>query len=1243
MRRVVLAVLLGLMCAGIANAQEGFTSLFNGKDLSGWQGDPALWSVEEGAITGKTDGKLPYNKFLIWDGKAGDFEFRTKFRMEGSNNSGVQYRSAHLKDAGEFVVGGYQADIHPAANYTGMLYDERGRGIIAERGQKVTMKIDGTKDVAKLDAAVEAIDLTQWHELTIICQGNHLVHKIDGVVTVDITDDDEKNRDLEGVIAFQVHAGPAMKVQFKDIMIKSLADKKVSAKAKKARPELAKPSWIWLQENGEPAPKALFRKEVEIKGAIAAARLYGTCDDQMTVYVDGQKVVEHGNWSEPVFVDVTKILEKETPGGKHVIAVEAENGKSAAGLMIKLVLESGWRDAWAEVTDDSWMVSIKAAKGWREAGFKVPGGWRKADVVGTIGGEPWKITDEQLLAAAGLKAPEATPIDKMMIAKGFHVDLLHSVPMEEEGSWVSMCVDPKGRLIACDQYGGLFRITPPGINGVTDLQIEKIDVNIGEAQGLLWAFDSLYVVVNTGGKFQSGLYRVRDTNNDDQLDSLETLRLLPGSGGEHGPHAILLAPDGQSLYVICGNKTDLTEFATSRVPRIWDEDNMLPRPYGRGFMKGVPAPGGYISKIDPDGKEWELVTVGYRNEYDAAFNADGELLTYDADMEWDMNLPWYRPTRICHSLSGVDYGWRNGGAKFPEYYADTVPPVVNIGPGSPTGVTFGYGAKFPAKYQKALFINDWSYGKLYAVHLEPQGSSYTGKFEEFITGTPLPLTDIVINPADGAMYFAIGGRRVQSGLYKVTYTGDESTAPTDAHDDAGAEDRKLRRRLEELHLGDHPEAVEVAWPYLAHKDKYIRTAARTAIEHRPQEEWLTKAVQEEHMDAGLEGLLALCRVQERETKNPKEGVDTVPPLEFPIADGSANPRPMLQVAILEAVGRLFKDHEGTYPQKLQALRIIQLAVLRLGTPVEELRDGMLAALEPRLPSGRYEYDSMLLEILVFLQSPQAATKGVALLNNAPTQEEQIAYAKALRHLQAGWNDELRASYFDWFVRASGYKGGASFSMFVSEMKDDAVKLLSEEQKVALKPILEKKPEGQVTPLSVAPRPFVKEWTLEELLTQVNGKLTNRDFDHGRKMFAAANCFGCHRFANEGGAVGPDLTGLAGRFDSKYILEAITDPSKVISDQYTAVQISTLDGKVVVGRIMNLAGDSLKINTNMLDPDEIVSVDRKQIEEMQASKVSMMPKGLLNTLNQDEALDLLAYLLSRGDRTNPMFKAEGAGN
>ena len=254
-----------------------------------------------------------------------------------------------------------------------------------------------------------------------------------------------------------------------------------------------------------------------------------------------------------------------------------------------------------------------------------------------------------------------------------------------------------------------------------EVGVEPIDVPIGEAQGLLWAFDSLYVVVNRGRRYDSGLYRVTDTNNDDRLDKVELLRKLDG-GGEHGPHAVILAPDGKSLYVVAGNATALTKLDGSLVPRVWGEDNLIPRMVdGAGFMTDEKAPGGHICRVSPDGKHWELVAIGYRNPFDIAFNRAGELFTYDSDMEWDVNMPWYRPTRVLHVASGGDYGYRNGSGKWPPYYIDSLPPVVNVGPGSPTGVAFGYGAKFPVKYQEALYLCDWSYGKLYALHLDAQG------------------------------------------------------------------------------------------------------------------------------------------------------------------------------------------------------------------------------------------------------------------------------------------------------------------------------------------------------------------------------------------------------------------------------------------------------------------------------------------------------------------------------------------
>ena len=120
-------------------------------------------------------------------------------------------------------------------------------------------------------------------------------------------------------------------------------------------------------------------------------------------------------------------------------------------------------------------------------------------------------------------------------------------------------------------------------------------------------------------------------------------------------------------------------------------------------------------------------------------------------------------------------------------------------------------------------------------------------------------------------------------------------------------------------------------------------------------------------------------------------------------------------------------------------------------------------------------------------------------------------------------------------------------------------------------------------------------------------------------------------------MGPDLTGLAGRFSVRDLLESIVEPSKVISDQYAAVEITTTDGKVIVGRIVNLNGDSILVNTNMLDPNALANVNRKKVESMETSKVSPMPNGLLDTFKEDEIIDLMAFLLSRGDRNHKLFK------
>ncbi len=212
--------------AGAAESEDGFKPLFNGKTLEGWDGDPKFWSVVDGNVVGKTTAENPTkgNTFLIWRaGTVDDFVLRFSYKIV-NGNSGVQYRS---KDMGNWVVGGYQGDFEAGKTYSGILYEERGpRGIMAQRGEKVVVGEDGKKtvvekfgDSAKLQAGIKHED---WNEYEITARGNHFTHMINGNKTVEVTDNDGKNFMASGVLALQLHAGPPMTVEFKDVRLKRL-------------------------------------------------------------------------------------------------------------------------------------------------------------------------------------------------------------------------------------------------------------------------------------------------------------------------------------------------------------------------------------------------------------------------------------------------------------------------------------------------------------------------------------------------------------------------------------------------------------------------------------------------------------------------------------------------------------------------------------------------------------------------------------------------------------------------------------------------------------------------------------------------------------------------------------------------------------------------------------------------------------------------------------------------------------
>jgi hypothetical protein len=230
-----------LIARGAVAADDGFKPIFDGKTLEGWEGDTKLWRVEDGTITGQTtaENPAPHNTFLIWrGGKPADFKLKLDFRMPdaGFANSGVQYRSREEPEkVGKWVVGGYQADMDGENQYTGILYDERGRGILALRGQKTVV---GKNPLAKVvevfgdaNELAKTIKNRHWNQYEIIARGNHLVQKINGKLMVDVTDNDPAKLRTEGILALQIHAGDPMKVQFRNIRLKELPKQTPPAKA----------------------------------------------------------------------------------------------------------------------------------------------------------------------------------------------------------------------------------------------------------------------------------------------------------------------------------------------------------------------------------------------------------------------------------------------------------------------------------------------------------------------------------------------------------------------------------------------------------------------------------------------------------------------------------------------------------------------------------------------------------------------------------------------------------------------------------------------------------------------------------------------------------------------------------------------------------------------------------------------------------------------------------------------------
>lgn len=1210
----------GREAIGQATHAPLFRPIFDGRTLAGWEGDTRFWRVEDGSIVGESTSERPCERttYLVWRaGEVADFELALSWRIRGGN-SGVQFRS---RAPSSVELAGYQADLEAGPDWTGGLYEQDGRGVVARRGERVVFDSSGRRtderfaDGDALLALVQHPGAGGWNELRIVAFGPRLTIAVNGELTSEVIDLDPARAARSGSIALQLHAGPPMRVEFRDLRLRELAEtppETPAAKSTSSWDVRGSPEWIWPDVAVADGQVAWLRKDFELSASPSRAEIWASGDNHFEAWINGKPGAWGDDWPRPVRREVTGALR----AGSNQLLVRGENDGSVAAITLVLAIELADGHELFVASDSSWEAAMPDPASVAGGEYEVPeSGWARAKSFGGLEADPWR-------SLRGLLAPEdsgpgsATPASEIEVPPGFRVELLYSVPLAAQGSWISLATDPRGRLYASDQYGGLFRITPPAPGSGGEALVAALPIPLGEAHGLLWAFDALYAVVSGAGGYRSGLHRSRDTDGDGELDRVELLREFEGDG-EHGPHAVLLDPDGRSLVIVGGNFTlPPGPFERSRLPPSWGEDALLP-PLGdpNGHAVGIRAPGGWIARTDPDGKSWELVAAGFRNPYDAAFSPEGELFTFDADMEWDLGLPWYRPTRILHVTSGAEFGWRSGSACWPADYFDSLPAAADIGLASPTGIVFGTGTGFPPPWKGALFACDWAYGRILAVHLEPEGSSFRGRHEVFASGKPFAVTDVVVG-SDGALYVTTGGRQTQAGLYRISWEGAAS-APASARpsDDGATSARELRRRLEELHGSPAVpagEAVALARAHLGDPDPFLRHAARIALESRDPALWSPAVRAERDPRAALQGLLALVRTGSQ-------------------ADAEL---------VLQRAAGIFEGESGS-GLALDALRLLELALLRLAAP-PSLREALRGRLDPHYPSGNERLDRELLALLVQLGA-NVQERALARLAAAPTQEERLWILYALRELNSGWSGEDARRFLAAIdLELERVQGGASARGYVERIREEARERLgSAEAPAEDEPAVPAIATAAMAHGSALP---VQRWTVAGLEPALARLAERRSFEGGKRAYLAASCQACHRMNGprgtgatrpevEGENRGPDLTGAGARYSARDLLVAILEPSREVPDVWRDTEFWGEERLLAAGRIEVEQGGELVVLESY---GRRVRVPRDLVRERVPHRLSPMPEGLVDALSRDEILDLLAYVLAGADPADERF-------
>ena len=359
---------------------------------------------------------------------------------------------------------------------------------------------------------------------------------------------------------------------------------------------------------------------------------------------------------------------------------------------------------------------------------------------------PWLVTTKLLLAIAPFFFAASLQADDIgvQVPEGFEVteyagdDLAHNI--------YSMTIDSKGRVVVASSGYVKILIDQDG-DGKAETAKLFSELPKNGSQGMYFNGRSLICIGD------AGLLRIKDADGDDKADGPPEVFLKLKTGGEHDVHSIQQGPDGW-WYVIAGNTAGINgRYATLASSPIKE-----PR-------------AGVLFRLKPDLSGGELLADGLRNTYDFAFNAQGDLFTYDSDEEREISLPWYRPTRVYHALTGADHGWVSKSWMRRQGYFDMPPSVATFGRGSPTGVACYRHHQFPEKYRGALFTLDWTYGRVHAIPMKVADDTWEGEPELFMSGTGqngFAPTDIEVGP-DGSLFVSVGGRGTRGAVYRIRH------------------------------------------------------------------------------------------------------------------------------------------------------------------------------------------------------------------------------------------------------------------------------------------------------------------------------------------------------------------------------------------------------------------------------------------------------------------------------------------